>query len=637
MKLRHLFRLLVISGCLLTLAGCGGSFADSLSKYQPVGMLGMGKLSDIAYSPQGTYLAAVSPQAIILYDPNTLEQVRRFETDVAVTGLAFSPDESKMIVGTAEGRVEERDAGTGQVLRRFGEHQSKDAAGLQYSSKGTYALSLDITAGGNIHLWDVSTGSELRLLERTWGAAISPDESMLARWVMGAAAITFEGVRDGKYIAEVPVPDNVQHTSFAFSPDGQLFVYGFEGAFKVVNMADFSSAASIPYEEAINHFAFSPDGRRLAVLPAGYSVDLFDTSSWSRQKTSSEIHEESQIWSVEFTADGERLLTRTSKFIRFWDPQDGKALDTLDWPTAYMYQLHFTAQGDSLWASSTDGIQEWSIPGGELVQDTFINADLGGLAIHSSASPDGKLLATSMWMMDKTVLWDGGSGSLLTDLSPQDGTSAQVNALTFSADGSLLAIGYDNGLVEVWNMAGERSLAYTLKSDPQADSTSELAFAPDGKRLAAAYTVGDYASSIGIWALPDGTLKTIIEGPKSEVASLAFSPDGSLLAAGAGDHTAAIWKASNGKLVANLVGHESSVNCLAFSPDGSVLATGSGADYIPDHKVRFWNTSDGTLLHTLEGQQEKIMSVAFSPDGQYFASGSLDGTILVWQVNAPAP
>ncbi len=76
-----------------------------------------------------------------------------------------------------------------------------------------------------------------------------------------------------------------------------------------------------------------------------------------------------------------------------------------------------------------------------------------------------------------------------------------------------------------------------------------------------------------------------------------------------------------------LEGHTGWVLSVAFSPDGALLASGSN-----DNTVRLWRVSDGAQLRTLEGHTDEVRSVAFSPDGRLLASGSRDGTVRLWGV-----
>ena len=66
-----------------------------------------------------------------------------------------------------------------------------------------------------------------------------------------------------------------------------------------------------------------------------------------------------------------------------------------------------------------------------------------------------------------------------------------------------------------------------------------------------------------------------------------------------------------------LAGHTGTVFSVAWSPDGQLLASGSS-----DNTVRLWNGQSGALLHTLEGHTGTVYSVAWSPDGQLLASGA---------------
>ena len=118
-----------------------------------------------------------------------------------------------------------------------------------------------------------------------------------------------------------------------------------------------------------------------------------------------------------------------------------------------------------------------------------------------------------------------------------------------------------------------------------------------------------------------------LTGHTNSVTSVAFSPDGKLLASGSRDQTIKLWDVASGQAVRTLTGHTDKVTSVAFSPDGKLLASGSD-----DETVKLWDVASGQEVRTLMGHTDFVTSVAFSPDGNLLASGSWDKTVMVWDV-----
>jgi WD40 repeat protein len=124
-------------------------------------------------------------------------------------------------------------------------------------------------------------------------------------------------------------------------------------------------------------------------------------------------------------------------------------------------------------------------------------------------------------------------------------------------------------------------------------------------------------------------------GPLSPVATLAFSPDGKLLAAGSYG-LATIWNLESVQPARTLTGVLGSVSCLRFNPAGTVLAVAGGQ---PGAKgeIRLFAVADWKLLATLPGHADVVSAVAFTADGKKLASASFDKTVRVWDLESAAP
>ena len=178
--------------------------------------------------------------------------------------------------------------------------------------------------------------------------------------------------------------------------------------------------------------------------------------------------------------------------------------------------------------------------------------------------------------------------------------------MAFSPDGRRLAsAGYP--WVTVWDTSTGRE---TLSFHGHASDLESITFSPGGEMLAAASQDG----TVKIWDPTSGknflTRKNRDLGrlPLKGVQSVAFSPDGQRLASAGEDNTVKVWDALTAQDILALKGHTDAVTGVAFSPDGKRLASAS-----EDKTVKVWDTGTGLATLTLKGHTEPVTNVVFSP------------------------
>jgi WD40 repeat protein len=306
-----------------------------------------------------------------------------------------------------------------------------------------------------------------------------------------------------------------------------------------------------------------------------------------------------RIYSIAFSPSGRDVAAACGDGkIRVWDRSTG---DVRQWisigPTSDGYEIIYLDEDRLVFAGS--GLSWWDIPGNGWNNISPLHLWRRRLCL----SPDGRYLAVA----DEAESIDNPMNGLFVfdtsewfHLPRMERCDMTTGGIAFSPDGKFFATGH---MLRV----GEKLRSYTY--------------------VPGTYTVHDYDYVVHLREMPSGKIIQTSEGWQQKIGKLAFSPDGRILAGGAGPRLR-IWDVEENREVALHKRGAKHFQGISFTADGRFLLTVSN-----DETARVWDTRSWQEHSTYTWETGKLLNIALSPDGLVAAAGSDRGKIVIWDLD----
>ena len=256
------------------------------------------------------------------------------------------------------------------------------------------------------------------------------------------------------------------------------------------------------------------------------------------------------------------------------------------------------------------------IPGADLSYGIFDSAELQDTDLR-------KVHLRGAWLRQADLSRSQMTGVQIGDL-PFLTEEAEVNSCAYSQDGKSLAVGREDGNVNVyatsnwektWTLSGHegviRRVAYSPSDDQIATASEDM--------------------TVRLWESGTGSLQRIFIGHTHWICWVAYSPRGDQVASASADMTVRVWDVTTGECIRTLQGHDDAVMCVVYSPKGYEIASSSW-----DCTIRLWTVDTGECCRILVGHGSCVRQITFSPQGDRIASVSDDMTVRIWDINTEA-
>ncbi|KAK3824095.1 MAG: WD40-repeat-containing domain protein [Linnemannia elongata] len=370
----------------------------------------------------------------------------------------------------------------------------------------------------------------------------------------------------------------------------------------------------LPYLEGkpgVDSFAYSPNGKVLAVGLKNGNVGMYDTSTWKKIRWTGRSKRD--VMKVTFSPVELHIVsTSNDNTVLLWDIASGKDVRIMRGHSKLVNSVAFSPFGDQIASGSSDNtIRLWNTNSDE--EELVLKGHSGSVNVVKYIQ--GGLSLVSGGQDGAIRFWDPKTGKAGAVLESPFGS---IRCLDYSPNSQKVASGHPKGQVQLWN-AQTGDLGITICNSQRGIEC--LAFSPDSQRI----ILSGEDCIIQLVDCSTGFLVSSFSGHSTSVLSCAFSPDGMQLASRDENGIVRLWDATSRTSTLDSKGLAHGVSKVAYSPDGRFIYSLSyGQD------VQQWKSDTGSFEPIAIKMTERVSSLALSSSGSQVAIGGLDGAIQIW-------